>query len=84
MCLRLTFDDYVCFLLLLLSLFFFFFFFSSFFFLCLALVARDVLLWGRGDVNSLFCLAHGCTNSCFITAELQIPRTREHVFLGSV
>ena len=35
-------------------------------------------------VNSLFCPAHGCTNSRFIIAELQIPRTREHVFLGSV
>ena len=37
-----------------------------------------------GIVNSLFCPAHGCTNSRFIIAELQIPRTREHVFLGSV
>ena len=27
-------------------------------------------------------LACGCTNSRFITAELQIPRTREHVFLA--
>ena len=36
------------------------------------------------SVNSLFCPAHGCTNSRFIIAELQIPRTREHVFLGSV
>ena len=35
-------------------------------------------------VNSLFCPAHGCTNSRFIIAELQNPRTREHVFLGSV
>ena len=28
-------------------------------------------------VNSLFCPAHGCTNSRFIIAELQIPPTRE-------
>ena len=35
-------------------------------------------------VNSLFCPAHGCTNSRFIITELQNPRTREHVFLGSV
>ena len=33
-------------------------------------------------VNSLFCPAHSCINSCFIIAELQIPRTREHVFLA--
>ena len=38
----------------------------------------------EGSVNSLFCPAHGCTNSRFIKAELQNPRTREHVFLGSV
>ena len=38
----------------------------------------------HADVNSLFCPAHGCTNSRFIIAELQIPRTQEHVFLGSV
>ena len=43
------------------------------------------LLFQR-NVNSLFCLrlARGCTNSHFITAELQNPRTREHVFLDSV
>ena len=36
----------------------------------------------KESVNSLFCPAHGCTNSRFIIAELQNPRTREHVFLG--
>ena len=45
---------------------------------------RWLLYHVQCSVNSLFCLAHGCTNSRFITAELQIPRTREHVFLGSV
>ena len=54
-----------------------------------AMVMVRVLLLGilfvsNHRVNSLFCPAHGCTNSRFIIAELQIPRTREHVFLGSV
>ena len=69
-----------------LSLFFFcfFFFFSSFFFFSCSCRTGTCFFGEGGDVNSLFCPAHGCTNSRFIIAELQIPRTREHVFLGSV
>ena len=54
------------------------------------LTPRDVYFfenacdWSLACENSLFCLARGCTNSRFITAELQNPRTREHVSLGSV
>ena len=36
------------------------------------------------SANLLFCMAHGCSNSRFITAELQSPYTGEHVFLSSV
>ena len=48
-------------------------------------IILDLPLVSVHCVNSLFCLAHGCTNSRFITAEPQNPRTREHVFcMGSV
>ena len=57
---------------------------------CLVYCSVNVWCYVLWTVESLWecklavCLAHGCTNSHFITAELQNSRTREHVFLGSV